>query len=193
MSALFLEDIAKKFKPEISDLWALRVSKLTSCLGGLFVTGFAFVVPKFDKYVIKLAIQFFGIIGGPYFTLFALGIFTDRTNTIGAYVSALISFSIGMVLSIGQIYYPPDLSLPSVSLDGCSALNVTVSEHICSSTHVSSDKIAMFFSISYCWHGMISMLLACAIGYTVSLCSSENDGIYLKKNLLYDYKNNFFL
>ena len=28
MSALFLEDIAKKVKPDLSDVWALRISRI---------------------------------------------------------------------------------------------------------------------------------------------------------------------
>lgn len=193
MSALFLEDIAKKVRPNMSDTSALQISRLTACIGGLFVTGFSFIVPKFGRYVIKLAIQFFGIIGGPYFALFALGIFTDRTNALGAYVGAFIGFIVGMGLAVGQMFYPPDQNLPPISIDGCRFINVTVDESTCSLTQASDDKIAMLFSVSYCWHGMIALLLACAIGYTASLFSSVHDSKYLQKNLIYDYNENFLL
>ena len=192
-SALFLEDVAKKLKPDMTEELALRVSKIVAVIGGVFVTGFAFVINKLGQHVMKLTINLFGIVGGPYFSIFALGIFTEKTNAIGAYVGGFSGFSIGMFLLVGQLFYPPDLNLPPVSVRGCSALNITVTQDACfTPPSGNNEPIALMFSISYCWHGFISVLLACAIGYTTSVLFPDEE-VPIRRALLYNYNENFIV
>ena len=136
---------------------------------------FAFVVQKLGKYVITLTINLFGIVGGPYFSIFALGIFTEKANATGAFAGGFSGLAVGLILLVGQLFYPPDLNLPVVSIEGCSAKNITIpSDTVCKRPPGSTEPIAMLFSISYCWHGLISVLLACVIGYLTSILFPDN-------------------
>jgi len=196
MSAMFLEDVVKKISVDMSSEWQLRISRLIACLAGIFVTGFAFVVPQLGKYVLKLVLQFFGIIGGPYFALFMLGIFTETANSVGASVGSVCGLCIGLFFSIGQLVCPPSVHLPPISIRGCASFNATLtnSTGIIYPHHPQNncmEPVASILRISYTWHGMISILSAIVIGYLVSSCTAKPSENQLDKSLLYNWKKNF--
>merc|ERR1712183_103819 len=102
------------------------------------------------------------------------------------------------ILMIGQLFYPPNLNLPPVSIQGCAAKNITLpSELVCSKPREgrNTEGIALLFSINYCWHGLISVLLAGIIGYLTSIICARryNNQNPVCKELLYDYSENFLV
>lgn len=197
MSALFLEDVLKKNRPDLPEVWHTRLSKLAAVFGGIFITCFAFVVPKLGNYVIKLALQLFGIIGGPYFSMFALGVFTKRANSSGAFLGSLTGFFVGIMFSVGQMVYPPDRNLPPISIKECAFFNATTyntSGIIYPSDPVHREPFAKFVSVSYVWHGMIAIVTSCLVGYLVSLCTPKcGDEVKRDSRLLYDYGENWLI
>jgi len=195
MSALFLDDIVMKTNYEITEETATKIAKLSAIVGGMLITGCAFLVPYLRKYVIKLAIQLFGIIGGPYFAMFALGIFTRTANKYGAFAGSLCGFVLGMFFSVGQIIYPPNQKLPPISIRQCSFFNATLSNStgiIYPPAPIHEDAVANIFSISYVWFGMISIFVSVTVGYFVSLCTQKYEDFKpLDDNLFYDYQSSW--
>jgi len=159
---------------------------------GCLITSLSFLVPYLGKYVIKLAIQLFGIVGGPYFSMFALGIFTKTGNKTGAIIGALSGFVVGVFFSVGQMIYPPDKQLPPISIRECSFFNATLSNStgiIYPTAPTHTDGISNIFSISYLWFGMISLFVSLFIGYLTSICCERKDdeNKEINEHLLFDY------
>jgi len=195
LSAMFSEDIVKKIKPDMKDNVSSNISKFCTVIFGSFIIGFAFVIPYLGKFIIKLTIQLAGIIGGPYFSMFALGVFTEKANKFGAVIGALSGFSTGIFFSIGQFMYPPDKQLPPISIRECSFFNATTSNStgiFYPKAPVHTDAIAQIFAISYLWHGMIAIFVSYIVGYLISICTDK----YVankdyEKSLLYDYEDSW--
>lgn len=186
LAAVFLEDIVKACNPTVTERWQTVISKITACACGVIVTGLAFAVPYIGNYIISLVIRVFGIVGGPYFGLFALGIFVHRSNTAGAIIGSMSGLGVGVALMVGQWYYPPAKNLPPIStVCNRTMLNETF---IYPADPVYNNTIADVVSVSYMWFGLITVLVTVVVGILVSLCFGRCcDPAFLDKKLLYDY------
>jgi len=195
LSAMFSEDILLKIRPNKEDSFVTNMAKVYAIVCGVFVTGFAFIVPYLGKYVLKLSIQLNGIIGGPYFSMFALGIFTERCNKFGAIVGAGSGFLTGSFFSFGQMMYSPDRQLPPISIRECSFFNATLSNTtgiIYPKGPVHTDAIAAIFSLSYLWYGVLTIFISLVVGYVASICAEKYIDVKdIDKNLLYDYEKSW--
>jgi len=189
LAAVFLEDIVKSFNPVLSETFQTRVSKIVACVLGVVITGLAFVVPLIGNSIIKLVIQLFGIVSGPYFGLFVLGIFFKKSNSVGAGVGSVIGLLVGVAMMVGQWFYPPGKNLPPVSMAQCTNVTKPDLKFIYPADPVYKDNIiADMVSFSYMWFGFITVVLTVFIGYLVSLCHGRcNKEEFVDKILLYQY------
>jgi len=91
-ATVIVTDFYKRFKPTATDHQLLTISRWLTGLLGIFGTGAALWMAKMDSssmwdvFIIALSL-FGGAIGG----VFALGIFTNRTNSAGAILGTFLS------------------------------------------------------------------------------------------------------
>lgn len=117
LSAVFLEDyirplyyvITKKTLPESSSSW---LSKLIALLCGIMCIGIAFLAKNMGG-VLQASLTIFGVIGGPLFGLFTLGMCTVKGNERGAITGILLGLAMTSWIGFGQ----PKPAPPSLDFD----------------------------------------------------------------------------
>lgn len=92
MATAFVTDFYRRFKPNASEHSCLNLARWGTLITGIFGTTFALIMVSMD---IKSASLFFisilGLFSSGLGGLFALGIFTRRSNGIGAFIGAITS------------------------------------------------------------------------------------------------------
>ncbi len=92
MATAFVTDFYRRFKPNASEHSCLNLARWATLIIGVFATAVALLMVTFD---IKSASLFFTSILGLFSSglagLFALGIFTKRSQGIGAFIGAITS------------------------------------------------------------------------------------------------------
>ncbi len=104
MATAFVTDFYRRFKPQATEHSCLNLARWITLIIGVFGTGVAILMVSFD---IKSASLFFtsmiGLFSSGLAGLFALGIFTRRSNGIGAFIGAITS---AVVLYFIKFYTP---------------------------------------------------------------------------------------
>lgn len=211
ISAVMLEDIVKKIKPDMNDASATLVSKIIACSLGVLVIGLAFLVSIFGTMVLQLAYSIFGILGGPYLGLFFLGMMVPWANSVGAFCGAFLGVASTLWLAIGAIMHPPNKHAAVVKVTGCKEfhLNTTFTNTTISSLmngtgiirpsldfKPSDNALSSWYSISYLWYAAIGVSFTFVAGCIFSLIYrviyKAKYGHVKKENsdpeLLFDYK-----
>lgn len=120
LAAVTLEDL---IKPNVSltDRQLLHISRALSCgIGGLCVSmaGLASLMGLLTQARIIIS----GVIGGPMFGLFVLGILCPFANSTGGLFGLSFGFAASLFVSLGSIlsYADPEMTRPlSLSTEGC--------------------------------------------------------------------------
>ena len=110
MATAYVTDFYRRFKPNASEHSCLNLARWATLIIGVFATTIALIMVSFD---IKSASLFFisilGLFSSGLGGLFALGIFTRRSNGIGAFIGAITSavclFFIKFYTDINFYYY----------------------------------------------------------------------------------------
>jgi SSS family transporter len=93
VSTLIVVDFYQRFKKGVTDAQSLKVAKWITVATGVFGTGFAILLTRFSLPSLwDTFIMLTGLLGGGFGGVYALGMFTRRTNWQGA--------SVGIVASI---------------------------------------------------------------------------------------------
>ncbi|XP_070542484.1 sodium-dependent multivitamin transporter-like [Ptychodera flava] len=110
--ACILQDVIKpwrqwrsektKTQVQMNDAWDTKLSKIMSCVLGVFTTLFGFLVPHLGSFV-EISNIFLGVFLGPVVGIFIMGMFFPRTNTWGVTIGLVISFSFGVFVAAGPI------------------------------------------------------------------------------------------
>ncbi|XP_069941820.1 sodium-coupled monocarboxylate transporter 1 isoform X2 [Cherax quadricarinatus] len=205
MACLVWEDFIKhhKYFSGLSDAKATNVVKLLSAALGLVAMCLSWILDKLGSvYVVSTSLN--SALSGPLSGVFIAGICTPWVNTEGAIVGFITSLTFSLWMVIGKLYRgggsPARLSL---STEGCpenlmNLANTTVSHSIISDTSLTDAVYVNFtendllmsntssiqrldsntiYEISYCYTGIIGIMITVVVGSLVSLCTgADNPG-----------------
>lgn len=123
VAAVVVEDYMKPFyskmsKKSMTESQLTFYSKLIALLAGGICIGVAFLAKNMGG-VLQAALTVFGVVGGPLFALFSLGMFTIRANQRGVIPATIIGLAFGLWIGFGG----PKPPLPSLEFNttDCSA------------------------------------------------------------------------
>ncbi|XP_070536578.1 sodium-coupled monocarboxylate transporter 2-like [Ptychodera flava] len=193
MAAVIHEDFIKPWRccHKISDKTSTIILKvLSTLLGGLAIV-FVFVVSQFGM-IMQVSLSLAGILLGPVFGVFTLGIFFPCANSFGAFFGLLSGIGMGATLSAGSFIYKTRQAPLPTSIDGCpvftstgtnitsgvgvnytflelttmTPMNDTVSPF--ESPSEGPEWFIQFVSMSYLWYGLVEIITVVIIGVLVS-------------------------
>uniref|UniRef100_UPI00398E3FB4 sodium-coupled monocarboxylate transporter 1-like n=1 Tax=Pristiophorus japonicus TaxID=55135 RepID=UPI00398E3FB4 len=185
LAAVFVEDFLKpNWKPwnHFSDRKKTLISKLLAMIFGLSIVGMAALTSLFEENVMELARSVDGLILGPILGVFTLAALFPKSNSKGAFVGMLVSFSISIFLGIGAQMHKPAARFRrklKTSTAGCRLPNGTTSNPMNITTFVTTmitsptpDKTPSIMenicSISYGYYTPIGCLTTIIIGLLIS-------------------------
>tara|TARA_B100000809_G_scaffold65009_1_gene61680 strand:+ start:2352 stop:4718 length:2367 start_codon:yes stop_codon:yes gene_type:complete len=96
---LGVEDIYRRFNPQVTDQQCLRVGRYLTLILGVFGTSMALVLANLSdlQSVWNLFLMITGLVIGPITGVFVLGIFSRSANTVGVWS--------GVIISVATNYY----------------------------------------------------------------------------------------
>ncbi|XP_065351292.1 sodium-coupled monocarboxylate transporter 2-like [Cloeon dipterum] len=170
MSGVLLDLLPKNFLLACTD-HKNRLRILTLFMG-VVCSGLVACISVLESHVLQLALSLNGITAGAMLGLFTFGMFFPRATPRGAIVGAVVSLISVAIVVAGAQYnlkkgYLKHPALP-ISVDQCAA-NVTLPPQI---SH-NNDDVFFMFRISYMYYAEFGFFIMLAVGYLVSLFSSE--------------------
>lgn len=135
MAALALEDFIKPIirkcgRPEPSGQTLTWIAKVLATLFGFICVLTAYLVERANSRLLQATTTMFGAIGVPFVAAFALGIYTQFTNTLGILVGFAVTLSLGCYVTIYQTFFMPPLqpTMPVYYNDKCEGVfNMSIS------------------------------------------------------------------
>lgn len=122
LAAVTLEDLIKAYiKPDISELWATRITKILALVYGVVAILLVAVAQNLGN-VLQAALSLFGMIGGPLLGLFTLGMFFPWANATGSIVGLLSGLAISFWIGFGAFIFKPKYYMPPISTAECSSV-----------------------------------------------------------------------
>ncbi|XP_022250353.1 sodium-coupled monocarboxylate transporter 1-like [Limulus polyphemus] len=171
LAAVTLEDIIKTcIKKDVSELWAIRITKGLALLYGVITILLVAVVQLLGD-ILQAAWSFNGILGGPLLGLFTLGMFCPWANSKGAVSGLLCGLALSSWIGLGSFVYKPDAPKSPVSIGGC-LTNVTLSPTY-DPRH--NENILVIYRLSYVWFTIISIFFVLFSGIIISLLTGKSD------------------
>ncbi|XP_070536572.1 sodium-dependent multivitamin transporter-like [Ptychodera flava] len=192
MAAVIHEDFIKPWRccVNMSDKTSTIILKiLSTLLGGLAIV-FVFVVSQFGM-IMQVSLSLAGVILGPVFGVFTLGIFFPCANSLGAFFGLLSGIGMGATLSAGSFIYKTRQAPLPTSIDGCPVFNGTGTNitsgvganytfleltttpmndtiPLLDSSSEGPEWFIQFVSISYLWYGLVEVIVVLIVGLLVS-------------------------
>ncbi|XP_045134810.1 sodium-coupled monocarboxylate transporter 1-like [Portunus trituberculatus] len=181
MACLVWQDFLKPvpYFAELKEFSVIRIIKTLSFLAGLVGTVFGITMGSLGN-IFQVVFSLNGAIAGPLKGLFLAGMVMPWVNAKGAFVGFLVSFCFSVWLMIGQLLNgdgtPPPLPLSveacplssNFTLDAFTALT-NMSHSYANITVEHTDEEKVMNNISYCYNGMIALLLSVVVSGVVSL------------------------
>lgn len=95
VATIFTEDFYRKMRKNSTDHQRLVTMRVASVASGLIATGCALFMAKLNmRSLFQTWNELFALLGGGFLGIFILGIFTHRTNAVGALTGALSSIAV---------------------------------------------------------------------------------------------------
>ncbi|XP_064456515.1 sodium-coupled monocarboxylate transporter 1-like isoform X2 [Ornithodoros turicata] len=187
MATTTVEDIVKSYiKPDISDRAALVLMKILTILLGVTIVVMVYVSQQLGG-IMQAGYTVLGIVGGPVFGVFCLGIFVPFANSTGAIVGLFSGVATVCWISIAAFIKKPMYPMPPVSVDGCLDLYFNVTGNLAlPSTDIlrHNSNIEYIYRISYFWYGPIGTILVLVVGTLVSLATGPTKLTAVDEKLL---------
>lgn len=175
LAAVTLEDYVKPLyqavkKRPLPESQSSVPTKLMACVYGAVCIGIAFLAGSLGG-VLQSSLTIFGVVGGPLFGLFTLGMFCTSANQRGA-ITGLAS---GLVFSIwiGFGQPKPPVKMLTFSTEGCTA--TTFLDVVGNTLPVSplAEPVAdsdyfYLYRLSYMWYCVLGFLVTLFVGFVVS-------------------------
>lgn len=195
LAAITLEDLIKTYiKPDLSEVWATRITKILAFLFGIAAIVLVVVARQLGN-VLSAAISMLGMIGGPMLAMFTMGMFFPWINSTGALTGVIAGLGMSFWIGIGAFVSKPHITKLPVSVEDCpSYLNVTMPPSNLShlTTLLSNQDIFPLYRISYMWYGVVGCMVAVIVGLVVSFITGRKKSEDLDINLLSPVVRNFF-
>ncbi|XP_059469784.1 putative sodium-dependent multivitamin transporter [Neocloeon triangulifer] len=186
LAAVTLEDyirpiLARMGKSEkLSDKNSTFLSKILVLLYGSLCIGMAFVAQNLGG-VLQASLTIFGVVGGPLFGTFTLGMFFWISNQVGAISGLAIGMAISLWIGFGGPKPPPPY-LP-VSTEGCEDPTYRLLRMANATTAAIKDDSEYFYlyRLSYMWYVVIGFFVTLLVGIVVSFIYGK---LFLKETQL---------
>ncbi|XP_076482372.1 putative sodium-dependent multivitamin transporter [Bombus vancouverensis nearcticus] len=175
LAAVMLEDFIKpvyRFRgKEITATGSIIVSKILAFIVGIACIGLAFM-GRFLGGLLQAALTIFGVVGGPVFGMFTLGMFTRLGNQKGAIIGLLISLVFSLWIGFGQPK-PPIPNKVNVTALNCSYADAYYDHEKSSNLHFeyqqnNNDSYFYLYRISYMWYCPLGSLISFVVGWISS-------------------------
>lgn len=183
LAAVTLEDYIKPLyqhikKRPLPETKSTLPSKITAMLYGILCIGVAFSAQLLGG-VLQASLTVFGVVGGPLFGLFTLGMFSPRANQRGAITGLICGIGFAMFLGFGQPKPIPPTK--SFSTDDCTefgGIRLFTNYTEASTTEAVSDVLLQrsddveyiwLLKLSYLWYGVFGFLITFIVGYVLSV------------------------
>nr|XP_003705868.1 PREDICTED: putative sodium-dependent multivitamin transporter [Megachile rotundata] len=172
LAAVILEDFIRPLcrtrGKEITTTGSIIISKVLGVIVGASCIALAFMSRHLGA-LLQAALTIFGVVGGPVFGLFTLGMFTQTGNQKGAIIGLLTSLIFSLWIGFGQPKPPIPNKLHATSCE----YNVTVYHDYEESSHFANgqtndDSYFYLYRISYMWYCPIGSVLSFAVGWVAS-------------------------
>ncbi|XP_067130724.1 sodium-coupled monocarboxylate transporter 1-like [Centruroides vittatus] len=187
LSAVTLEDLVKTYiKPNITEEWATRVSKILALAYGLLALLLVFVAQQLGN-INQAALSVAGIMGGPLLGVFTLGMFFPWANSSGSIVGLFTGMGVSFWIAMGNYLHKPFYPKAPISVDGCLDLYQKVSNMTSLPSlaeHPGNQDVFPLYKISYMWYSVIGCLLCIIIGLIFSLLTGGRKTSHLDSRLL---------
>uniref|UniRef100_A0A182XJ67 Sodium-dependent multivitamin transporter n=1 Tax=Anopheles quadriannulatus TaxID=34691 RepID=A0A182XJ67_ANOQN len=198
LAAVTLEDYLKplyqkvKRKP-MPDLQSSFPTKVMAFLYGVVCIAVAFLAQKMGG-VLQASLTIFGVVGGPLFALFTMGMFTTRANQRGVITGLLVGLSFSLWIGFGQPR--PPLKTLDFSVEDCSefggynqtSLPLAMAQRA-AEPRDDSDYFYLY-RLSYLWFSVLGYLVTFLVGYGTSVLlrwrgAQGTERIYLDEQQTY--------
>lgn len=186
LAAVTLEDLVKTYiKPNISEEWATRISKILALGYGLLALLLVYMAQQLGN-INQAALSTAGILGGPLLGLFTLGMFFPWANSVGSVIGLCSGTAVSFWIAIGNFMSKPFYPKAPVSIDGCRDLyhNITNLSELPSIDHNSDQEIFPLYKVSYMWYSVIGCLLTVIVGLVCSFITGGKNITKLDSRLL---------
>ncbi|XP_077993920.1 sodium-coupled monocarboxylate transporter 1-like [Glandiceps talaboti] len=127
LAAVTLEDFLKPCRcfKKISDKTATIILKILSAVFGILALLCVYLVSQIGT-LVQVSLTLSGVLLGPVFGTFTLGLFFPWANSKGAMIGLLAGIGIGAVIGTGKFLYNPRPLPLSTSIAGCPVENITL-------------------------------------------------------------------
>ncbi|XP_043800722.1 putative sodium-dependent multivitamin transporter isoform X1 [Apis laboriosa] len=177
LAAVILEDfikpICRLWNKEITATGSIIISKILAVIVGISCIGLAFM-GHFLGGLLQAALTIFGVVGGPVFGMFTLGMFTRLGNQRGAIVGLLTSLVFSLWIGFGQPK-PPIPNKVDITSNCSNATHYDYEES--SNLHFeyqqsNNDSYFYLYRISYMWYCPLGSVLSFGVGWIFSWISN---------------------
>ncbi|XP_050087971.1 putative sodium-dependent multivitamin transporter [Anopheles aquasalis] len=201
LAAVTLEDYLKPLylkikKKPLPDLQSSFPSKVMAFAYGLICIAVAFLAQNMGG-VLQASLTIFGVVGGPLFALFSMGMFTTRANQRGVITGLLIGLSFSLWIGFGQPR--PPLKTLDFSTEDCSdfggfnettrtLLPIAMAQRAAADDEPRDDSGYFYlYRLSYMWFSVLGYIVTFVVGYGTSLVlrwrgAQGTERIYLDEN-----------
>uniref|UniRef100_A0A2M4AFP2 Putative sodium-dependent multivitamin transporter n=1 Tax=Anopheles triannulatus TaxID=58253 RepID=A0A2M4AFP2_9DIPT len=201
LAAVTLEDYLKPLylkikKKPLPDLQSSFPSKVMAFVYGLICIAVAFLAQNMGG-VLQASLTIFGVVGGPLFALFSMGMFTTRANQRGVITGLLVGLSFSLWIGFGQPR--PPLKTLDFSTEDCSdfggfnetarvLLPIAMAQRAAVNDEPRDDSGYFYlYRLSYLWFSVLGYIVTFVVGYGTSLVlrwrgAQGTERIYLDEN-----------
>ncbi|XP_077993921.1 sodium-coupled monocarboxylate transporter 2-like [Glandiceps talaboti] len=127
LAAVTLEDFLKPCRcfKDMSDKRATFILKVMSAFYGILAVVSVYFVSEIGT-LVKVALTLSGILLGPIFGVFTLGLFFPWTHTKGVMVGLVAGIGLGAVIGVGTFMYDTNQPPLPTSIEGCPSENISI-------------------------------------------------------------------
>ncbi|XP_048358217.1 sodium-coupled monocarboxylate transporter 1-like isoform X2 [Sphaerodactylus townsendi] len=175
LAAVTVEDLVKPYFGTLTEAQLAWISMGMNILFGGVCLGMAGLASLMGG-LLQAALSIFGIVGGPLFGIFSLGILFPFGNAKGAFSGLISGFIVGMWVGTGSHFHrpPPHRTLPlPLSTAGCEKFNLTTAAPFTTlstgPTPTRSHIHDNWYSVSYLYFSTLATLFTVIVGVIVSL------------------------
>lgn len=115
LSAVTLEDVVKRYRPNLEGRQELWMSRAITLFWGTLCVLFSFFVANISGTIIESINKIGSLINGPVLAVFLLGLFTKRCSELGA----IVGLACGFLLNLGLWHFAPEFSWLWWNVLGC--------------------------------------------------------------------------
>lgn len=204
LAAVTLEDYVKPLymkvkKQPLPESHSAVPTKIMACLYGFLCIGIAFLAQSLGG-VLQASLTIFGVVGGPLFGLFTLGMFCTTANQRGAITGLAVGLMFSIWIGFGQP--KPPVKMLTFSTEGCAnnatrfmeALTATTPAPVSVMSLDKTDDSDYFYlyRLSYMWYCVLGFLVTLLVGFLVSnLLNRLNMRGYVNEKIYLDDQKTF--